>query len=92
MIQPLEQQLLDIKEEFSQLRTSTINQELRSISGNNHQRTLLAQGYCALNENQMHQAGISGGLQYVMSPISHELIIKAILVDPYYLGNYCIMM
>ena len=25
MIQPLEQQLLDIKEEFSQLRTSTIN-------------------------------------------------------------------
>ena len=35
----------------------------------------------------MNQAGISNGFQYLTSSTSHQLIVKAILVDPFYLGE-----
>jgi hypothetical protein len=58
------------------------------VPGKQDERRLLAQGYCALNETKMHAAGLQGGLDYLMGQDSYELIVKAIVTDPFYFGNF----
>lgn len=83
-IEELEKIFLDLNTEFTNLRKSRLNNDIRNSSICLNKCRLLSQGYCALNDVIILKN--KQNIEYLLSQEFYQNVVQPIIIDPFYLG------